>query len=317
MSKKVTIIGAGWLGTPLAHSLLRSGFHITTTKRNIQESRNNNSNLEGEKLFLDSQADPIILREYSDFILQKIRLSKEETAEYGKYTKLCQQLFEDRQIIITIPPSLFLKGTKTASGDLQISPFSYAQMISYTAELAEVFGASEIIFTSSTSVYGNSSGIIHEGLPAMPKTESAKAIVQAEIALKNNLSIPVTILRLAGLIGNGRHPIYHLSGRKNITEPYNAINLLHIHDLITAIEALLLRDKQNRPYEIFNIVTPYHPKRDSYYQAMAKKLDLPLPLFEQPRPLLKKIIDGQKITEEKDFNYQVADLLQAPISAIV
>lgn len=321
MPEKVTIIGAGWLGKPLATALLEDGFDVVTTHRSVPK---NQAHHQSHKTACDSpDKKRIMTLEYSDFLLQKMMhakpLSKTEAASdsYGEYTYLCQQLFAGRKVIITIPPSHFIKGTQTISGDFLQSPFTYAEMILYTAQLAQSFNASEIIFTSSTSVYGNSSGIIHEALPAMPKTENAKAIRQAEIAIESHINIPVMIVRLAGLIGNGRHPIYHLSGKENIKEPLNAINLLHIDDLICALKALLLRQKKDSAFEILNIVTPYHPNRVSYYQSLAKIMALPQPLFEDPKPLLKKIIDGQKITEKKDFNYKVIDLLHAPLNALI
>lgn len=303
MSKKTTIIGAGWLGKPLAKALASQGFDVIATNRNAMAAMPSS----------DTSKAPYAIQfvSYSDELLHKILQTAQSTGEYGQYSALCRNLFANRKVVITIPPSPFLNNIQTEANTQQISPFSYAEMISHTAQLAQQFGATEIIFTSSTSVYGNSSGIIHEALPAMPKTANAKAIREAEIALETNRSIPVTILRLAGLIGNGRHPIRHLSGRTEIAEPLNAINLLHIDDLMDVIKALLLRDKGKSHFEIFNIATPYHPNRQSYYQTLAATLSLPLPEFEMPRPVLKRIIDGQKITENGDFHYKHIDLLHA------
>ena len=152
----------------------------------------------------------------------------------------------------------------------------------------------------------------------MPQTLSAKAIVAAENALKNGKT-PVTILRLAGLIGNGRHPIFSLQGRSNIRSPFNAINLLHIDDLIGAIETLIARNgkiSSEKAFEVYNIVTPTHPNRMSYYQAIARYLNLPIPTFEDPRPELKRIIDGGKITEQGDFHYQILDLVHASLEKL-
>lgn len=306
MNKKVTIIGAGWLGFPLAQYLNQANFEVSATRRAIDDTIISDFYTE----------DPTItFLAYCDLLLHKIRETQQQTNDLGIYHELCERLFKNRDVIITIPPSYFVK--KSLDQDSRKgSQFSYAEMVLYTAQLAQDCGATRIIFTSSTSVYGNSSGIIHEELPAMPKTANATTIREAEKMLETQISIPVTILRLAGLIGNGRHPIFHLSGRDNIIEPFNAINLLHIDDLIRAIHSLLLRDptlSQHPRYEIYNLVTPFHPNRQSYYQTLAKQLNLPLPQFEVPRPLLKKIIDGQKITEQGDFCYRQIDLFQSPI----
>lgn len=312
--EKVTIIGAGWLGKPLAYHLVKQGFNVITTQRHILNDDPNNATI------------PFRQIAYSDLLLQKILAANEKGST--QYQSLCQQLFMHRKVIITIPPSGFIQKSTRAidaadsnAGVTQASnceiPLSYRDMILHTAKLAASFGAIEIIFTSSTSVYGHSSGIIHEGLPALPQTENAKAIRLAEQALESEITIPVTILRLAGLIGNGRHPIYYLSGRKDIASPFDAINLLHIDDLISAITAILKRDKPHNAYDIYNIVSPYHPNRQSYYQTLAIALSIAPPQFETPKPLLKKIIDGGKITETGDFCYREINLLSATLNQIL
>lgn len=311
---KVTIIGAGWLGKPLAYHLVKQGFNVITTQRHILNDDPNNATKPFQQIV------------YSDLLLQKILGANEEGS--AQYQSLCQQLFMHRTVIITIPPSGFIeKNTLSKDTDSRAGaahqvdnfkiPLSYRDMILHTAKLAADSGAIEIVFTSSTSVYGHSSGIIHEGLPALPQTENAKAIRLAEKALESEITIPVTILRLAGLIGNGRHPIHYLSGRKDIASPFDAINLLHIDDLISAITAILKRDKPDNTYDIYNIVSPYHPNRQSYYQTLATMLSIAPPQFETPKPLLKKIIDGGKITEAGDFCYRKIDLLDTTLNQIL
>lgn len=287
-NKKITIIGAGWLGTPLTYALLQSGYDVIATKQSAEGCET----LQTQLLNTTSQTQLLKVAAFSDEHLKNNRLTQASL----------KALFHERQVIITIPPTPFIR--RYAKTQEMQGIHDYATFIQQIIMLASTYDAKELIYTSSTSVYGDSSGIIHEALPAMPKTISAKAIRLAEKALEADINIPVTILRLAGLIGNGRHPIYHLSDRDNIPAPFDAINLLHIQDLIPAITAILMRDKALEAFEIYNLVTPFHPNRQSYYQAMASALSLPLPNFEAPKPLLKKIIDGGKITQAGDFNYQ-------------
>lgn len=298
-TKNITIIGAGWLGIPLAITLLQKNNHVIATKQTFKGLH------EISQIFQNAgiSNDNFQLIPFSNEVLEKKALTPQQL----------QVLFQDRQIIITIPPTPFIKHDKAEMTEKGIA--DYGAFIHKIAELAEKNGATEIIYTSSTSVYGNSSGIIHEELPAMPQTYSAKAIINAEKALKH-CSIPITILRLAGLIGHGRHPIFSLQGRDNIRSPFNAINLLHIHDLITAITVILNRQKSPQDYQIYNLVTPYHPNRQSYYQTIAKLHNLSMPSFEVAKPELKRIVDGGKITETGDFCYQEIDLLHAPLEKI-
>lgn len=297
-SPQSTIIGAGWLGFPLAHHLLHAGHNVVATKQLVTPELQAQYAL----AITSPLKESFQLIPFSDALLKDHALSVESLTT----------LFRDRQVIITIPPTPFIQRYPPMQAAQGIA--DYAQFIQEIMQLATTYGAQEIIYTSSTSVYGNSSGIIHEGLPAMPQTNNAKAIRKAEKMLEE-CPLPVTILRLAGLIGHGRHPILTLQGRENIRSPMNAINLLHITDLINAITTILARTKAPHHYDIYNLVAPFHPNRQSYYQTLAQQLSLPLPLFETAKPELKRIMDGGKITEQGDFHYRVVDLYQATIEA--
>lgn len=300
-TNKISIIGAGWLGTPLSQTLSEKKWDVIATKRVIEGfSSHQTDSPENNTL------SAIQWRRFSSHLFMKDEMSPQELEE----------LFYQRVIIITIPPTPFIKNY---SNEEQIKGIqNYENLMAEISQVAEQYQAKHLYYTSSTSVYGNSSGIINEELPTMPQTLSAKAIVAAENALKNGKT-PVTILRLAGLIGNGRHPIFSLQGRSNIRSPFNAINLLHIDDLICAIETLIARNGKislEKVFEVYNIVTPTHPNRMSYYQAIAGYLNLPIPTFEDPKPELKRIIDGGKITEQGDFHYQILDLVHASLEKL-
>lgn len=300
VNSKITIIGAGWLGAPLSSALLQSNHDVIATKQSEKSLNEIKTKFEITNI---PHKELLQFKCFSDEILKKT-LTDEAFSS----------LFHQRKIIITIPPTPFIQRYSIDNIDQGIA--DYKVFIQKIMQLAEKFGALEVIYTSSISVYGNSSGIIHEALPAMPQTNSAKAIYQVEQLLQNS-HLPVTILRLAGLIGHGRHPVFSLQGRNNIQSPFNAINLLHIQDLINAIIKIMARDKSLSPYKIYNVVTPIHPNRQSYYQTLARLLNLPLPQFESPKPELRRIIDGSKITELGDFHYEVIDLLHASLDKLI
>ena len=313
--KKVTIIGAGWLGSALAFHFLKKGFDVIATKQTDAGIVDLQARIEDAQDALMASDKKSILQQ-----LQLVTFTEIDLLNDGSKEKL-KTLFTDRSIIITIPPTPFINGTEKMLAENK-APLCYEKMITQIAQMASQYGAREVLYTSSTSVYGDSSGTIHEAIPPMPKTLSAKAIRSAESALEViaiERHLPITILRLGGLIGNGRHPVYVLSGRENISKPFDAINLIHINDLLLAIDALLLRATEIEIpiFSIYNVVTPYHPNRQSYYQAIAKHLQLSIPQFESPAPILKRIIDGSKITEAGDFTYREIDLISAPLDKIL
>ena len=96
-----------------------------------------------------------------------------------------------------------------------------------------------MLFISSTSVYGEENLIVTEETELNPDTESGKQLVQTEQLLQSNLNFKTTILRFGGLIGEDRHPIKFLAGRKNIENPNAPINLIHQDDCIGIIMEIL------------------------------------------------------------------------------
>ena len=60
-----------------------------------------------------------------------------------------------------------------------------------------------IIFTSSTSVYGDVEGVVKETTERRPVTASGKVLKELEDWLHNLPGTQVDILRLAGLVGPG------------------------------------------------------------------------------------------------------------------
>ncbi len=283
---KVTIIGAGWLGAPLLKSLTSQKINAIGTKRS-------------KKGAIELQKAGLKVVDY--------RADKGEiTASKGR------ELFQDRYIIITLPPS----------GDY--SEGGYLQALQNCARFAKQFKAKRVIFTSSISVYGEASGLINEALPPMPKRKNGIEISTFEAWLRTQFQFPHTILRLGGLIGHGRHPIFSLSGKQEVKSPHNMINLLHIRDLIGAIEALLNYYQEKsvdlkeefKESEIYNLVTPVHLTRKSYYEEMAKRFELPPPQFAAAKPELKRIIDGSKISEVTGFTYRELDLINASLEIL-
>lgn len=99
-----------------------------------------------------------------------------------------------------------------------------------------------IIFTSSTSVYGDVQGIVKEGTPRNPVTASGRVLKELEDWLHNLPGTSVDILRLAGLVGPGRHPGRFFAG-KTAPDGHHGVNLVHLDDVVSAITLLLQAPK--------------------------------------------------------------------------
>ena len=114
-----------------------------------------------------------------------------------------------------------------------------------------------------------------------------------------------TIVRLGGLIGNDRNPIFQLQG-KLISNPEGVINFITQRDAIGGIEAIL-----KLPIEkggIFNLVSPHHPKRKEYYEFVAKKYALQAPKFDKEK-FVHRVIISDAILRETTFEFKDDNLL--------
>ena len=105
-----------------------------------------------------------------------------------------EQLMTVDALVITLPAS------RTAERGEQ-----YLQAVQMVVDSALAFGVPRILFTSSTSVYGETRGRIKESSPLQPVTTAGKTLAELELWLHKLPNTSVDILRLAGLVGAERH----------------------------------------------------------------------------------------------------------------
>ena len=272
--KKVAIVGLGWLGMPLALSLRARGWHVTgskTTQDGVEAARM--CGIEGYPLRLEPQ----LICEAEDL----------------------DAMMNVDALVITLP------ARRTGPGE-----DFYLQAVQEIVDTALSRHIPRIIFTSSTSVYGNTEGTMKENSPRNPQTASGRVLKELEDGLHAWPGTSVDILRLAGLVGPSRHPGRFFAG-KSAPDGQHGVNLVHLQDVIAAIELLLQAPKGGH---IYNICAPQHPARGVFYPQMARELGLPLPVFtDNPEGGKGKIIDGNRICYELGFEYQYPDPLVMPM----
>lgn len=157
----------------------------------------------------------------------------------------------------------------------------------------------KIIFTSSISVYEKNQGKIDEmGLRVAPEKN---LLTKCEDFLKNRFE-NLVILRLAGLYGKNRHPIYFLSGKADLKGSEELIHLVHHDDAQKAIKQIIDLDITRG---IYNIISDQRERKKAYYSTLAKKLHLPLPLFlEEAHNENVNNISNQKSKDDLKLTYQ-------------
>lgn len=266
MTNKISILGCGWLGFPLAKSLFEKGFSV------------NGSTTSSEKISaLESNG------------IQPFQIELSEIEIKGEIDSF---LKNSEILIIDIPPKL-----------RSISSESFVKKIKNLIPFIEKSKIEKVIFISSTSVYADAPSTalrVTESTKPNPETESGKQLLATEILLQSNENFKTTVVRFGGLIGDDRHPIHFLAGRKNIETPEAPINLIHQKDCIGIIEAIVKQECWN---ETFNAVAPFHPTRIEYYTQKAIELGLPLPEFVNSKIAFGKTILSEKVEKALDYHF--------------
>ena len=250
--KQISILGCGWLGLPLAKALLENSFAVKGSTTSVEKlSVLENSGIQGFQIELS------------------------ETKIQGDVDSF---LDNSKVLIIDIPPKL--RGN---------SKEDFVSKIKNLIPFVEKSSIEKVLFISSTSVYGDTSSFdcaqddtlsVTEETELNPETESGKQLAQAEQLLQSNSNFKTTILRFGGLIGEDRHPIKFLAGRKNIENSDSPINMINQEDCMGIILGILCHSKPTEVWnQTFNAVAPFHPSRREYYTNKAIEFNLTLPEF--------------------------------------
>ena len=133
----------------------------------------------------------------------------------------------------------------------------------------------------------------------------SEELLQVEKLLLSNNNFQTTILRFGGLIGEDRHPIKFLAGKTNVENPDAPINLIHQEDCIGIIVEMLNRVQHDREIGnvVFNAVTPQHPARKEYYTQKAIENNLSLPIFDDSKKSVGKLISSKKVEEVLAYKF--------------
>lgn len=260
---KIGIIGLGWLGLPLAKSLLNKGFHVigTTRSRGVGLSHEHFSHV----LF-----DPLVKKHMStvyfndlDVLVLAFTPSK---ADEKAYAKDCVRMLD------LIPPSC------------------------------------KVIQISSTSVYPDRNGIFTEtDYPA--GSVRTNAIGYAELALSSILRDRLTVIRMSGLVGPKRYPVTAMAKSGKTYQAMDRINLIHQEDAIGLIEYAIQHKWWNKT---INGCATEHPFKGAFYTALAAKLGIDPPLFED-KTRSERIISNQ-LSIELGYQYVYPDPNDFPVA---
>jgi nucleoside-diphosphate-sugar epimerase len=267
----IAMLGCGWLGLPLAKSLVAAGYPVvgsTTTPKQLLTLR-------------DAGIRPYLLRLGPDF-------SDTDADTLGA------MLAGVEVLVLNIPPS------KAGAG-------SYPALLRPVGSAVAAAGVKHVLFISSTSVYPDEPRRMIEA-DAVASTEAASDLLRAEgqfISAQEQWQ--TTVVRLSGLIGPERAPGRFLAGRRDLPNGDAPVNLIHRHDCIGLLISII---QQQAWGYTFNASAAQHPSRREFYPAAARQLGLEAPAF-QAESATGKLIDSTLIRQTLGYQFQYDDLLSA------
>ncbi|EGR0931280.1 NAD(P)H-binding protein [Vibrio parahaemolyticus] len=231
------IVGAGWLGTPLAQALLVEGHDVVITRRS--QAR------------LDERPSTIANAALLD-------LNDENAAQ--KLDEIIQSNHIER-IVGAFPP-----GFRRGSGR------EYTQQWSTLVKAAKQHAIEKLVMISSTTVYPNLPTEMKEESASLALaqthpnfSDNAKIMLEAEQSVIDS-GINYAILRCSGLIGPDRHPARFAMRLKQVSRKAPA-NMLHQSDAV-AVAQFALDHLSN---QIINVTTPHTVSKAEFYQAAITK----------------------------------------------
>jgi nucleoside-diphosphate-sugar epimerase len=240
--KKIGVLGCGWLGLPLAESLLKKGYEVRGSSTRASELP--------------------ALRE-KGIAAHRILLTENQIE--GPIDGFLKGL---DILVLNIPPGLRSnpKADFTARINLLLPELLQA-------------GVPRVLFVSSTSVFGSSQGRVTEATVPIPDTHAGQQLLQAESMFLAESRIHSQILRLGGLLGADRHPVKYLSGKIIASGGNQRVNLISRMDGIAALETLISHPGMKG---VYHAVYPEHPTKRDYYNREAAYLGIPSPEYQDP-----------------------------------
>ena len=262
---KIAVIGCGWLGLPLAKKLVSKNFRVrgsTTSKQKISVLRN--EKIEPFLIDLNKNLDEDVL----NLFLNKIDI-----------------------LIINIPPKI--RKEKNAN---------YFNKIQKIIKNDYYKNIGNVIFISSTSVYGSNQGKINSQTVPVPNSINGIEILKTEKLFDNKNN---TIIRFGGLINESRNPLNHLIKKVEVLNSEAPINYIHLDDCIGIIISVIKKNKWGKKYLG---VAPFHPTKKKYFDDLCYKKNIENLNFSLSKTIINKEINDEKINKELNYTFRYPNL---------
>lgn len=268
---KISIIGLGWFGLPLARAL--SDLHEVSGSKTSEDDAGK-IRKEGIRAF-------------------PLTLNPGWMASAEAESALC----EVDATVINIPPS--------RSSD--VPERFYAGQMEELEQRLKRGGVKHIVFVSSTGVFGEDQHRCDEDTEPVPTRSAGKVLLSAEQFFRERFSGKVSIMRPGGLVGPDRFPGRFLAGRTGLSGKNHPVNLVHLNDLIALTRSILENDLDRT---VFHAVAKDHPSKQDFYTKASEALGLRAPEFDPSDESIGKFISAEKSKKSTAVKFSYDDPIE-------
>lgn len=225
--RKVSVLGCGWTGLPLASHLVSLGYTVKGSTTHL------------------SRVVEIAMEGVVPYIVQTgLEVEGPRAAEF----------FTTDALVITLPPPR-MNGI----------PDFHLKAHRAIARIAKASGVQQIVLFNSTSVYANENRTVTEDdAKVIASPHSGVAVLDIEKCYAGNDMPLHTVLRFGGLMGPKRHPGRFLKGRDVLSNSEAPVNMTHLDDVIGATRYAL---ESGLPAGVYNVCSPERVSRGDFYTA--------------------------------------------------
>lgn len=240
---KVSIVGCGWLGLPLAKCLIEEGHDVKGSTTRLER---------------------IVELEAVGVHAFQLKAGNGRWQGDGLIDFLACDI-----LIIAIPPGTKRNPESTHAEEVK----ALMQVISDSK-----INIQKVIYVSSTSVYKNSNRIVMESDVIEEVDAENKILFRAEKHIQSSAIKDKLILRLGGLTGYERMLARFFAGKSELAGGNEPVNLVHRDDVISVILFLLKNESKSL---VLNVCSPLHPSRKDFYTQLCERFDLAQPIFPE------------------------------------
>jgi nucleoside-diphosphate-sugar epimerase len=202
----------------------------------------------------------------------------------------------------------------SSGGDVENYRAVYLEGSRNLLEWLSTMPPKKFVYTSSTSVYGQTDGsFVTETSPTEPTAETARVLVETENLLlrASSANFPAVILRVAGIYGPGRGYWFKQFLQRDAKiegKGERFLNMVHRDDVAGAIIVAL---EKGRPGDIYNVVDDEPVTQLDLYRWLAatSRRDIPpfadlAPKGNRKRGSTNKRISNRKLKSELAYQFK-------------